>query len=115
VDCVVVERVCRIVGEAEPGIAAQDIEEVLLVPEVEDEAAAAQRQPGGGSAALGRRLLESDVQLDAHSGTEEVAQSSAATDLFVEVEYLVIAGVRPERAQFELMGVLGGAKGRSNQ
>src|SRR3989442_4473970 len=51
-------------------------------------------------------LFRSRVELRADDVTKEVAQPAAAADLVVQGEDLVVAGVRSERAELELVGVL---------
>src|SRR6185503_6981375 len=92
VNAVVGEDVGRIIREVQPRVSAQHIEEIFSSSEVQYQARGAQRQAGRGSAALRRRLLVSDVELDAHCWTEEVSKPSAATDLIAEVERLIVAG-----------------------
>ena len=44
-------------------------------------------------------------------GTEEIAEPAATADLLVQLEGVIIARVRAEPADFELMGMLGNTEG----
>ncbi len=105
-NAVICEGVAGVVIEPHPRIAAEDVEKVAGGPEVEDQAAAPQRQPAAVAAGLRRRLLIADIELDADHRAEEVAESPAAADLIVELERAVVARERAERPDFELVRVL---------
>ena len=96
----------------EPSVAAKDIEEVVLVADVEDQAAAPQRQRRIRAAGRRRGLLVAKLELDADRSAEEVAQPPAPTDLIVESERAVVAREGPECADFELVRTLADTKGR---
>src|ERR1044071_4469453 len=108
---IVVEVVAGIVAELESRVAAEDIEEVMCVPGVEHEAATSQRHRGREPARPGGRLLVAKFELDPDVGTEEIAEPAATTDLFVKLERVIVAHIRAEPADFELMCMLGNAEG----
>src|SRR6266702_3643856 len=94
-DRVVGEAVGRDVLEVEPGVAAQDIEEVAGRAEVQDQAGAPEGEGGSGAAGLGIGALV------------------PAVDLGVQVEDLVVTRERSERAELELVGALCDEAGES--
>src|SRR5207247_10294916 len=112
-DRVVGEAVGRDVLEVEPGVAAQDIEEVAGRAEVQDQAGAPEGEGGSGAAGLGIGALVPAVELRAHDVVEEVPQPTAAADLGVQVEDLVVTRERSERAELELVGALCDEAGES--
>src|SRR5204863_2073996 len=103
---VIGEGVAWSIAEFEPGVAAEDIQEVVLVTRVEHQTAARQRRGRVGAPGIGCRLLVTQFELDADAPTEKVAEPSAAADLLAERERAVIASVRAERADLELVRVL---------
>src|SRR5437667_7600768 len=103
-DRVVGEAVGRDVLEVEPGVAAQDIEEVAGRAEVQDQAGAPEGEGGSGAAGLGIGALVPALELRADDVVEEVPQPTAAADLGVQVEDLVVTRERSERAELELVG-----------
>src|SRR2546428_457150 len=92
--------------EVERGVAAEDIEEVAGGSEVQYETGAAMRQCGRGGPDPRVGALVARVDLCADDVTEEVAQPATAADLVVQVEHLVVARERSERAELELMRAL---------
>ena len=110
---VVGEAVGWPVAELEPGVATEDIKEVVLVARVEYETAARQRRGRVVAPGIGCRLLITHFELDPDDVTEKVAEPPAAPDLLVEHECAVIARVGSESADFELMGMLGDAQRRN--
>ncbi len=110
---VIGEAVAWPVAELEPGVAAEDVKEVVRVARVEHETAARQRRGCVGAPGIGRRLLQAHFELDADDPTEKVAEPPAAPDLLLERERAVIARVGSESAEFELMGMLGDAQRRN--
>src|SRR6266446_1621522 len=110
---VVREVVAGTVAEMEPSVSAKDIEEVVLVAHVDDEAATPERQRRVRAAGPRRGLLVADIELKPDRRAEEVAETPATADLFLQFERAVVTRIRPERADFELMRVLTDAKGRN--
>src|SRR6266853_1304035 len=106
VDGVVGEAVrCR-VFEVEPGIAAEDIEEVTGGSEIQHQTGAAVGQGGRSNAGPRVGALIARVDLRAHDVTEEIAQPAAPADLVVQVEHLVVTREGSERAELELVRAL---------
>ena len=105
------EAVAGVVAKRQPRVTAKDIEEIAVAAHVEDQAAAAECKARIGAAGLGGGLLVAKVELDANSGAEEVSQPATTTDLVIEVECSIVAREGGERADFELMGMLGESEG----
>ncbi len=113
-DAVADRAVNRIVGEAvgcrvlevEARVAAEDIEKVAGGSEVQDQTGAAVGKCGRGAARLRIGALIAPVELRADDVIEEVAQPTAPADLVVQVEDLVVARERSERAELELVRAL---------
>src|SRR4029077_17855351 len=106
VDGIVGEAVGRRVLEVETGVAAEDIEEVAGGSEVQHQTGAAVSQCGRGAADLWVGALVARVELRTDGVTEEVTQPTAAADLGVQVEDLVVTRERSERPELELVRVL---------
>ena len=102
------------IAEREARVAAEDVEEIAVAAEIQHQAGAAHRKGGIGAAGPRRRLLVADVELGAHDRAEKVSEPPAAPDLVVEIEEVVVAGERRERAELELMGTLSDGKCRKS-
>src|SRR2546425_805967 len=105
-DGVVGEAIGRRLLEVEPGVAAEDVEQIAGGPEIQHQAGAAVGQRGRGAAGLRIGALVARVELCADDVTEEIAQPAATADLVVQVEDLVVAGERSEGAELELVRAL---------
>src|SRR5439155_16098579 len=88
-------------------------EEVAGGSKVQHQTGAAVSQGGGGAAGLRIGALVARVDLRADDVVEEVPQPTAAADLGVQVEDLVVARERSERAKLELVGALRDEAGES--
>src|SRR5436853_6713061 len=111
VDGVVGEAIGRRLLEVEPGVAAEDVEQIAGGPEIQHQAGAAVGQRGRGAAGLWIGALVARVELCADDVTEEVPQPTAAADLGVQVEDLVVTRERSERPELELVRALCGEAG----
>src|SRR6266581_592033 len=103
---VVGEPVRRRLLEVEPRVAAEQIEDVVGAPEIQDETRAAEGERGRRAACLGARALVPAVELRAEDVAEEIAEAGAAAELVVEVEGLVVARERSERPELKRVGAL---------
>src|SRR5438093_5663382 len=99
------------VAEFDMRVAAQEIEEVVPVAEVEAEAAAPQSERGIDAAGPWGGLLIAQLGLEPDHRTEEVPEAATAADLIIEIERVIVARERSERADFELMCMLSKAEG----
>src|SRR2546427_9056942 len=92
--------------EVEPGVPAEDIEEVAGGSKVQHQTGAAVSQCGRGAAGLRIGALVARVELCADDVAEEVPQPTAGADLGVQVEDLVVTRERSERPELELVRAL---------
>src|SRR3989441_11609302 len=92
VNGIVREAIRRRLFEVEPGVPAEDIEEVAGGSKVQHQAGAAVSQCGRGAAGLRIGALVARVELRADDVAEEVPEPTAAADLGVQVEDLVEIG-----------------------
>src|SRR6059036_3789913 len=106
VNGIVGEAVRRRLFEVEPGVPAEDIEEVAGGSKVQHQAGAAVSQCRRGAAGLWIGALVARVELRADDVSEEIAQPAAAADLVVQVEDLVVARERSEGPELELVRAL---------
>src|SRR3989449_4251171 len=90
VNGIVGEAVRRRLFEVEPGVPAEDIEEVAGGSKVQHQTSAPVSQCGRGAAGLRIGALVARVELCADDVAEEVPQPTAAADLGVQVEDLVV-------------------------
>src|SRR5881398_1330965 len=106
VNGIVREAVWRRLFEVEPGVPAEDIEEVAGGSKVQHQTGAAVSQCGRGAAGLRIGAMVARVELCADDVAEEVPQPTAAADLGVQVEDLVVTRERSERPELELVRAL---------
>src|SRR5258707_3529994 len=110
---VVGKTIGRSLLEIEARVPAENVEDVALGAEVQNQAGAAEGECRRRGAGLGAGRLGPRIDFDADGLAEEVAEPSAAADLVVEVERLVVPGERSEDPDLELvrpLGVQGGGR-----
>ena len=90
-NAVVGKAVARTIAELQAAVAAEDIEEVALVADVEDQARTAEGQRGVGAADAWRRLRITELDLSADRRAEEIAEAPTATNLIVEPERSIVS------------------------
>src|SRR6202007_1209624 len=105
-DGVIGEAVRRVLLEVEARVAAQEIEEIPGATEVQDQTGAAGRERGGGVADGGVGALIAPLELGADHVGEEISEPSAAAELIVQGEGVIVPRVRSEGTELDLVRAL---------